>query len=258
LVERAALAHPGWGCTRLARVLADEGVHLSPPTVQDVLRRLGLPRRRDRALRLERLARQEHVALNAEQIGLIERLDPGFRDRSEPAGRPGEQLLQAAFYFGRVQGRRAYVHCALDAFSSFAFACVAGGGRRSAVAASLLGECVSALRQRGLDPRTVSTSDSPAFCGPSAGPYQRALRRCRLDQARTLEVRGLAERFRRRLLGDLLGEHHDLHLDETWDSLRGRLGACLERYNAEPLDGHPNYGAAPRARLAGVVVERAD
>jgi hypothetical protein len=163
-----------------------------------------------------RLVQQEHVALNAEQIGLIERVEPGFRDRAAPAGRPGEQLLQAAFYFGRVQGRRAYVHCVLDAFSSVAFACVASGRRRAAVAASLLEECVSGLRQRGLHPRTVFTSDSRSFRGVSARAYQRALRRCRVAHDLAPQVRGQVERFRRRLLGELLSEHHHLHLDETW------------------------------------------
>jgi transposase len=248
-LRRAALAHPGWGCGRLARALAGEGVRLSPPTVQDALRRLGLPRRVDRALRLERLARDRGIGLDAEQIAVIERFDPGYRDRAAAASRPGERLLQGAFHLGTVHGRRIHVHCVLDAYSGFAFARLADGRGRAQTAGALLEHAVAWLRARGLDPLVVATPGSPPFSDAGDGPFRRALVRCGLGQYRAPAVPGQVERFRRHVQDELL--HGDGHLlvDEPPEGLGRRFEACLAGYNSRPLDGYPNFGTAAVVRL---------
>lgn len=248
-LRETALAHPGWGCARLAEALAQEGIHLSPPTVQHALRSLGLPHREDRVLLLVQEAREGGQALSDEQIAVVERFEPGFRDRAARASRPGEQLLQASFHLGNVQGRRIYVHCLLDAFSSYAFARLAEGRGRAGIAASLLRGSVRELRDRGLRPRVVFTPETPAFSGPPDHPYRRAAARCRVGQVRAPLVRGQVERFRRHVLGELVRADRHLLLGETWEGLEGRLIACLDAYNVRALPGHPNYGDAPLERL---------
>lgn len=258
-----ALEHPDWGCARLAQALEQEGVHLSPPTVQSALRRLGIPRRRDRALRLEELARDGRVDLDDAQAAFVERFEPGFRERSRLPDGPGEWLLQTAFYFGLVEGRRAYVHCVLDAYSGFAFARLARGHGRAGVATRLLAEVVQDLRDQGLRPGVVHAPQSPAFAGEPDHPYAQLLEDLGLERVLCPSAHGQVERFQRLVAADLWGGAADLWggaaglragaggpaRRRDWAGLGAELDECVRRYNSQPLAGHPNYGASPLERL---------
>jgi transposase len=116
-------ANPAWGCVRLSDHLQLEGVSLSSPTVQSILIRHGVGTRYERLLRLEERMASEPIELTAEQIRLIEKANPAFRERHVESSRPGELLAQDTFYVGSFKGLgKLYMQAVVDTYGSFGFA----------------------------------------------------------------------------------------------------------------------------------------
>lgn len=97
-----SLAHPAWGCVRLSDFLKLQGISLSSPTVQNILIKHEMGSRYERLLKLEERAATEPIELTAEQIRLIEKANPCFRERHVESSRPGELLCQDTFYVGQL------------------------------------------------------------------------------------------------------------------------------------------------------------
>lgn len=74
------LAHPGWGCERIAQALASER-RLSGPTVQKLLIQYGLGKQRERHLQLiDRALSGSIKKLSNEQLAAISKTDPSVID----------------------------------------------------------------------------------------------------------------------------------------------------------------------------------
>lgn len=95
-----SLEHPEWGCNRLSDFLKLDGVNLSSVTVQNILIKNNLGSRYERLLRLEEKATTEKIELTAQQVALIEKANPAFKERQVESSRPGELLSQDVFYVG--------------------------------------------------------------------------------------------------------------------------------------------------------------
>src|SRR5581483_11892783 len=122
LVVGLALAWPTWGAARIAAHLAQQGLaRLAPSTVQRILRRAGLARRRDRLARLE--------AHSAGTCGLLtERTRRQLararqRARHLHAEQPGELVCLDTFYIGQLKGvGKVWQITACDVASSYGVA----------------------------------------------------------------------------------------------------------------------------------------
>lgn len=80
--------NPAWGCVRIADHFQLEGVSLSSPTVQTILIKHGVGTKYERLLRLEERMATQPIELTAEQIRLIEKANPCFKERHVESGRP--------------------------------------------------------------------------------------------------------------------------------------------------------------------------
>ncbi len=130
--------NPTRGCNFLADRLALEGVSLSAVTVQNILTRSGLGGRYERLLALERQAVEEGLELTAEQVALIEKANPVFKERHVESSRPGELLCQDTFYVGHLKGvGKVYLHSLVDTFGSYAFGFLHTGKQPEAAVALL-------------------------------------------------------------------------------------------------------------------------
>lgn len=58
----------------------------------------------ERFLKLEEKAAKEPIEPTAEQIALIEKANPCFRERHVESSRPGELLAQDTFFVGNLKG----------------------------------------------------------------------------------------------------------------------------------------------------------
>jgi hypothetical protein len=75
-----ALAHPCHGPMRVAQELMLRGIQVSAGGVRGVWQRHGLLTKHERLLRLEQATAERTLELSDEQIRLLERLSPEFRD----------------------------------------------------------------------------------------------------------------------------------------------------------------------------------
>src|SRR5690606_22291257 len=75
-----SLEHPGWSCVKLSDYLRLEQVQVSSPTIQKLLAKHGMASKYERMLRLEEKHLREGMELNADQIAMIEKLNPVFTD----------------------------------------------------------------------------------------------------------------------------------------------------------------------------------
>ena len=84
-IETAVLDHslsfPTHGPVRVAQELALKGLQVSSGGVRGVWSRHKLLTRHERLLRLEKTVKQQKIELNDEQIRLLERFSPEFRER---------------------------------------------------------------------------------------------------------------------------------------------------------------------------------
>jgi len=67
-------------------------------------------------------AEKEPITLTADQVRLIEKANPCYRERHVESSRPGELLAQDTFYIGQLKGvGKVYLQAVVDTYGSLAF-----------------------------------------------------------------------------------------------------------------------------------------
>lgn len=118
-----SVERPTWGKQRIADHLRLQGVALCAATVRNIWLRHDLVTRYQRLLKLEEKMAGETIELTAEQIRLLERYNPCFRERHVESKYPGNLLCQDTFGVGRMKGvGRLWLQVVVDTFGSYAFA----------------------------------------------------------------------------------------------------------------------------------------
>jgi transposase InsO family protein len=243
--------NPAWGCVRIADQLQLEGTRLSSPTVQAILIKHGVGTKYERLLRLEERMATEPIALTAEQIRLIEKANPAFRERHVESTRPGELLAQDTFYVGNFKGLgKVYMQAVVDTFGSYGFATLHTSKRPETAALILHNEVLPFYAERGLPVTAVLTDNGREFCGTDAHPFELYLALNDIEHRKTRvrrpQTNGFVERFHRTVLDEFFRTSlRDTVLD-TLDDLQAKLDAWLVHYNHErPHRGYRNMGRRP-------------
>ena len=125
-IEEAILAHcldhPTHGCLRVAEELVLKGVPVSSGGVRGVWSRHNLLTRHERLLRLEKAVSQEKIELSEEQIRLLERFSPEFRERHIETNGLGDLVAGDTFLVGHLKGvGRVYLQSVIDCHSRYAW-----------------------------------------------------------------------------------------------------------------------------------------
>lgn len=103
------LEHPGHGCLRVAQELALKGINVSSGGVRGVWSRHDLLYRHQRLLRLEEHTRKRRIKLSDEQIRLLERFSPEFRERHIETTYTGELVAVDTFMVGTLRASGGYI-----------------------------------------------------------------------------------------------------------------------------------------------------
>jgi transposase InsO family protein len=246
-----SLDNPTRGCNFLADRLALEGVSLSAVTVQNILSRHGLGGRYERLLRLETRALQEGIALTAEQVTLIEKANPCFKERHVESSRPGELLCQDTFYVGHLKGvGKVYLHSLVDTYGSLAFGFLHTSKQPEAAVSLLHNDVLPFYREREIPVTKVLTDNGREFCGTDAHPFELYLSLNDIRHKRTKvnspKTNGFVERFHRTVLDEFFRQAFRTKLFAGVQELQADLDAWLVYYNAErPHQGYRNLGKRP-------------
>jgi transposase InsO family protein len=207
--------------------------------------------RYDRWLKLEEKASSEGIELSAEQVKMIEKMNPCFRERHVESSRPGELLSQDTFYVGILKGvGKVYLHAIVDTFSSYAFGFLHTSKQPEAAVAVLHNDALPFYEERDLQVQAIVTDNGREFCGKDTHPYEIYLQLNDIEHRRTKvrrsQTNGFVERFNRTVLDEFFRIAFRTKFYESVASLQEDLDAWLIHYNMErPHQGYRNMGRRP-------------
>ena len=104
-----ALAHPCHGALRVEQELRLQGIAVSSGGVRGVWQRHDLLTKHERLLRLEKATAQRKMELSDEQIRLLERFSPEFRERHIEAPYTGSLVAVDTFFVGTLKGLARFI-----------------------------------------------------------------------------------------------------------------------------------------------------
>jgi transposase InsO family protein len=262
LIIGLSMDHPGWGCIRLSRAMQERGINISPPTVQNILNKNNLRDKTERTLQLEERAVQGQRDLSAEQIAMIEKVNPCFRERFHESKRPGEMLVQDTFFVGKYKGiGKLYLQMVIDTFNNYAF-CLLHIGKFSDYAVALLyHQVLPFYRKQGLQLGGILTDNGREYCGRQQHHFELYLRLNEIEHhylaLRQTQTNGYIQRFRHGILQEFLLPNLQGSPSVALESLQGALAKWLTDYNTKkPLRGYPNLGKPPEALLNEFVLKQ--
>lgn len=246
-----ALAHPSYGCNKIEKLLSLEGPYVSNVSIQKILIENGLGSRYERWLALERKSAEEGLALSADQVAYIEKLNPSFRERHVESSGPGELLSQDTFFVGTLKGvGRVYMHTVIDTYGSFAFGFLHTTKQPEAAVAVVHNDVLPFYEEHGVTVKAILTDNGREYCGTEAHPYELYLElndiEHRRTQVRRPQTNGFVERFNRTVLDEFYRIAFRQKLYETVAALQKDLDKWLHEYNYErPHLGYRNQGRRP-------------
>jgi transposase InsO family protein len=265
-VIELSLKHPTFGQQRIADQLRLEGVVVSASSVRNVWLTEEMETRYKRLLKLEeRHAAARGFELTEEQIRLIEKANPCFRERHVESAYPGQLLCRDTFYVGRIKGvGRIYLQAVVDTYSSLAFGKLYTSKRPETTVDALYDRVLPFYEQHGIRIEAILT-DNPStslramslsnggteYKGrPMIHLYEIFLEFNDIQHKYTKVGRprtnGFVERFNRTVLDEFFRTAFREKFYESVEALQEDLDIWLEYYNHErPHRGYRNLGRRP-------------
>lgn len=247
-----ALAFPSHGPLRVAQELALKGITVSSGGVRGVWGRHSLLTRHERLLRLERETRERKLELTDEQIRLLERFSPEFRERHIEVHHPGELVSVDTFFVGTLKGvGRVYLQSVLDCFSRYAWGRLYTSKLPVTAVHVLNNDVLPFFEEHDVTVHTILSDNGREFCGrPDHHPYELFLQLEGIEHRTTKVRRPQSNGFIERLHRTLLDEHFRIQGRTKWyetlDEMQEDLEKYLEHYNTKrPHQGRNMNGKTP-------------
>jgi transposase InsO family protein len=247
-----ALEHPCHGSTRVEQELRLKGIQVSSGGVRGVWQRNGLLTKVERLLRLEKSTAERKIELSEEQVRLLERFSPEFRERHIEAPHTGSLLAVDTFFVGVLKGvGKLYLQTAIDCHSRYGWARLHTSKLPVTAVQLLNNDCLPTFEAHDAKIETVLSDNGREFCGrPDQHPYELFLQlediEHRTTRVKRPQSNGIVERFHR----TLLDEHFRVEGRRTWfetvEEMQGVLDQYLEGYNQRrPHQGRGMNGRTP-------------
>lgn len=255
-MEKAILAHslecPTHGAVRVAQELVLKGVQVSSGGVRGVWSRHGLSTKHERLMRFEKHAREEGLHLSDEQMRVLEKFSPEFRERHIETRYTGELVAVDTFFVGVLKGvGRVYMQSVMDCYSRYAWGRLYTS-KLPVTAVHILNEDVLPFFEvYQAKVRTILSDNGREYCGrPDAHPYELFLAlegiQHRKTQVRRPQSNGFIERFHK----TILDEHFRIQGRSKWyesvEQMQADLDGYLAKYNSQrPHQGRNMNGRTP-------------
>jgi transposase InsO family protein len=255
-IEKAILDYsldfPTHGPLRVSQELSLKGTQVSSGGVRGVWSRHNLLSRFDRLLRLEKQAGKKQIKLTDDQIRLLERFSPEFRERHIRVSYTGELVAVDTFFVGTLKGvGRVYLQSVLDCFSRYAWARLYPNKLPVTAVQTLNNDVLPFFDQHKIHVKTILSDNGREFCGrQDRHPYELFLQLEGIEH-RTTKVRrpqsnGFIERFHRTLLDEHLRIMGRKKFYESIDEMQKDLDLYLIQYNLKrPHQGRNMKGLTP-------------
>jgi transposase InsO family protein len=247
-----ALAHPCHGPMRVAQHLVLQGIQVSAGGVRGVWHRHGLLTKHDRLLRLEKTTSERTLTLSDEQIRLLERFSPEYRERHIEAPHTGALVAVDTFFVGHLKGvGKVYLQTAIDCHSRHAWARLYPNKLPLTAVQLMNNDVLPTFEAEGASVDAVLSDNGREFCGrDDQHPYELFLQLEGIEHRKTRVKRpqsnGIVERFHR----TLLDEHFRVEGRKTWFETIEEMQAVLDDYlvgynSTRPHQGRGMHGRTP-------------
>lgn len=251
-VVRFSIEHPGLGQLQVSDRLRLEGVSVSPSTVRNIWLKEGLENKYKRILRLEEEKNGTDIEFTAEQIRLLEKANPCFKERKVESLYPGYLLCQDTFMVGTLKGiGRVYLQNVVDTYGSYAFGKLYTSKQPETAADVLYDRVLPFYETHGLKVEHILTDNGREYCGrPMVHPYQIFLELHDIEHRRTKvatpRTNGFVERFNKTVLDEFIRETFRDKFYASVEELQADFDKWLDFYNNErPHRGYRNMGRRP-------------
>lgn len=231
-----ALDHPCHGALRVEQELRLKGLQVSAGGVRGVWQRHNLLTKHDRLLRLEKQT--------AEQIRLLERFSPEFRERHIEAPYTGSLVAVDTFFVGTLKGiGKIYLQTVIDCHSRYAWARLYPSKLPVTAVHTMNHDVLPTFEAHNAMIDVVLSDNGREFCGrPDRHPYELFLQLEEIEH-RTTKVKrpqsnGIVERFHR----TLLDEHFRVEGRRSWFETIEEMQAVLDKYLVVYNQKRPHQG----------------
>ncbi len=256
-----SLRHPSHGCLRVAQQLALEGVQVSSGGVRGVWGRHNLMTKHERLLRLEQTVAKRRMKLTDEQIRLLEKFSPEFRERHIETRHTGDLVAVDTFFVGTLKGiGRIYLQSVIDCHSRYAWGRLYTSKLPVTVVHVLNEDVLPFFEKHDVRVDTILSDNGREYCGrPDRHPYELFLQLEGIEHRTTKVRRPQSNGFVERLHRTLLDEHFRIAGRTKWydsvDEMQKDLEAYLKQYNQKrPHQGRNMKGRTPyQAFIDGIV-----
>lgn len=252
LILDYSLKQPTHGPVRVAQNLVLQGHKVSSGGVRGVWSRHDMLTRHQRLLRLEEAHQQTLIELTEDQIRLLERFDPEYRDRHIEADFTGQLVGMDTFTVGSLKGvGRVYMQTVLDCHSRYAWGRLFTSKIPVTAVQTLNNFVLPFFEEHNVKIQTVLTDNGREYCGrPDKHPFELFLQlediEHRTTQIRRPQSNGYVERMHRTLLDEHFRIKGRTKFYETVDEMQIDLDEFLAFYNAErPHQGRNMNGRRP-------------
>lgn len=242
-IEEAILEHslrnPAHGSMRVANELRLKGVRVSSGGVRGVWGRHNLSTKIERFLNLEKTSQTRRIELSDDQVRMLERFSPEFRERHISVEKTGEMLCVDTFFVGSFKGvGKAYLQTALDGRSRFAFARFYTSKLPVTSVHLLNTDVMPFFEDQGVKIKSVLSDNGREFCGRhDHHPYELFLQLEGIEHKTTAirrpQSNGFIERFHRTLLDEHLRVKGRTKWYESIEEMQADLEVYLKHYNFE-------------------------
>lgn len=247
-----SLQFPTHGALRVAQELALRAVTISSGGVRGVWSRHHLLSKHDRLLRLEQSQREQAFELSEDQVKLLERFSPEFRERQIEVHHTGELVAVDTFFVGSLKGvGKVYLQSVIDCYSRYAFGRLYTSKLPLTAVHVLNNDVLPFFEAHGVQVETILSDNGREFCGrPDQHPYELFLQLEGIDHRTTKVRRPQSNGFVERLHRTLLDEHFRIAGRTKWYEsvveMQSDLDVYLGYYNNErPHQGRLMEGRTP-------------
>jgi transposase InsO family protein len=246
------LTHPTEGCLSVAHNLNLQEVTVSSSGVRGVWSRHNLLSKHDRLLRFEKHVGQNRMKLTDEQIRLLERFSPEFRERHIETRWSGDLVAVDTFFVGTLKGiGKIYLQTVIDTFSRYAWGQLHTSKLPVTAVQTLNNHVLPFFEQHRAEIDTILSDNGREFCGrPDRHPYELFLQLEDIEHRKTKVRRPQSNGFVERLHRTLLDEHFRIKgrekFYESIAEMQTDLDEYLIRYNTKrPHQGRGMNGTTP-------------
>jgi transposase InsO family protein len=244
------LAHPCHGPVRVAQELMLAGVQVSSGGVRGVWLRHNLLTKHERLLRLEKATAERQISLSDEQVRLLERFSPEFRERHIEAPHTGALVAVDTFFVGVLKGvGKVYLQTAIDCHSRHAWARLYPNKLPVTAVQLLNNDVLATFEQHGAVVEAVLSGNGREFCGrKDQHPYELFLQLEGIAHKRTRVSRPQSNGILERLHRTLLDEHFRVEGRKTWFETIEEMQVVLDAYLIGYDTKRPHQGRGMAAR----------